>query len=391
MKKTILHAACALLALLVCLASFPLAAPKANAEVEIPVGFRRNDYLKIYAFLEQKDENGVKNGEKLSDAYDPENPNSWGDSFTWGYDGKESFIEKIRFTWPGFVGRLDLSGCTDLKLLQCPYDPLTAIDLSGCSALESLSCHSTYTIESLDLSGCSALTEVVANTNALRYIDLSGCKSLKSLNIGFNELYELELYSLTSLEFLSCSVNHLSEFDASCVPSLQTLYCTSNDFETLDLRPCKALYTLACRSCPLRELFLPDRDSLILSELRTEGCGTVGYSNSGGRMVYANAEEGCDFLGWYSKSGDLISSETDYDFSGCGETVLFARFTDPRLPGDVNLDGNVTVLDAVLALRGAMNIVTLEGIGAVNADFNGDGDVTVLDAVLILRKAMGIK
>ena len=41
---------------------------------EVPEGFNAHDFMKCVTFLEQEDENGVKNGEKLSDTYDPNAP-----------------------------------------------------------------------------------------------------------------------------------------------------------------------------------------------------------------------------------------------------------------------------------------------------------------------------
>lgn len=60
------------------------------------------------------------------------------------------------------------------------------------------------------------------------------------------------------------------------------------------------------------------------------------------------------------------------------------------MPGDTDLDGSVTVADAVLAVRHALELITLEGQAAANGDVNGTDSVTVADAVLILRKAIGL-
>ena len=44
----------------------------------VPEGYNEHDYQKCLAFLETEDENGVKNGEKLSESYDPYDPETWG-------------------------------------------------------------------------------------------------------------------------------------------------------------------------------------------------------------------------------------------------------------------------------------------------------------------------
>ena len=83
------------LALIMALAVMPVSAlPRfeAKAEVEpywtVPDGYNAHDYNKCVQFLEQTDEDGVKNGEKLNDTYDPNDPGTWGtysdgDCFQW--------------------------------------------------------------------------------------------------------------------------------------------------------------------------------------------------------------------------------------------------------------------------------------------------------------------
>ena len=44
------------------------------AEVPVPEGYCELDYLKLYAFLEMADADGVKNGTKLNEDYDPRIP-----------------------------------------------------------------------------------------------------------------------------------------------------------------------------------------------------------------------------------------------------------------------------------------------------------------------------
>ena len=53
--------------------------------------------------------------------------------------------------------------------------------------------------------------------------------------------------------------------------------------------------------------------------------------------------------------------------------------------GDVNGDGDVTVLDATLVQRAVAKTSPLDETQAACADVNGDGDVTVLDATIIQR------
>ncbi|MPN14880.1 hypothetical protein SDC9_162209 [bioreactor metagenome] len=59
------------------------------------------------------------------------------------------------------------------------------------------------------------------------------------------------------------------------------------------------------------------------------------------------------------------------------------------LLGDVNFDGNVTVADALLALRYTTGEATLTAAQILVADVNRDTFVTVADALMILRYTTG--
>ncbi len=64
--------------------------------------------------------------------------------------------------------------------------------------------------------------------------------------------------------------------------------------------------------------------------------------------------------------------------------------TPQFMPGDVDMDGQITIADSLMVLRHAMQLLTLSQEQLELADFNGDGSVNVVDAVEILRSAMGI-
>ncbi len=63
--------------------------------------------------------------------------------------------------------------------------------------------------------------------------------------------------------------------------------------------------------------------------------------------------------------------------------------TDSELPttalGDVNGDGEINFLDAIMVLRYDAEIIELEESQLKVADVNGDGEVNFLDAIMILR------
>lgn len=117
MYKTTKSAISMLLALMLVICVLPasgLGAVREAAELTAPDGYNANDYGKLAAFLEQTDEAGIKNGEKLSDNYDPALPKTWGDCFEWAEEDGELRIALVHIQKQDVVGTLDLSDCTAL-------------------------------------------------------------------------------------------------------------------------------------------------------------------------------------------------------------------------------------------------------------------------------------
>ena len=90
--------------------------------------------------------------------------------------------------------------------------------------------------------------------------------------------------------------------------------------------------------------------------------------------------EGYTFVGW------------DHDVSCITEAVdIYTIYTSGTFsPGDVDGDGNVTVGDSLVVLRGAMGLTQLSAEQQAAADLDGDGQVTMSDALIVLRKAMNL-
>ena len=60
------------------------------------------------------------------------------------------------------------------------------------------------------------------------------------------------------------------------------------------------------------------------------------------------------------------------------------------MPGDLDGNGEVTVSDAIIALRCGMGLTELTGPQLAAGDIDSNGAVDVSDAIMILRRAMGI-
>ncbi len=89
----------------------------------------------------------------------------------------------------------------------------------------------------------------------------------------------------------------------------------------------------------------------------------------------------------YSSSLTYIENDKNYEVPVSVNNSVFE--VAPRL-GDVNLDGSVTIADALEVMRHAIEVLTLEGASLDAADMNGDGVIGLPDAILIARRAMGL-
>ena len=271
--------------LLVCMT--PLAVFADNTRYPTPGGYNDNDYQKLVTFLELEDESGVRNGEKISENYDPQDPTTW-EGTTW----ENGNIFQIDFYDRNLIGKLDVSNCTELVELDCSYNQLTELDISNNTAMWYLDC------------GDNQLTE----------LDVSNNTALVELYCGNNQLTELDISNNTALEHLVCDNNQLTELDISNNTAMWILSCRNNQLTSLNL---ESSYSLS---------FLADR-------VEAEGNGFIAvnlYSvvedDTYFGYVYAEPKSGSTFIGWYDENGVLLSSEAEFDIYDANSTVFIAKF-----------------------------------------------------------------
>ncbi|MDR3580431.1 MAG: dockerin type I domain-containing protein [Oryzomonas sp.] len=150
---------------------------------------------------------------------------------------------------------------------------------------------------------------------------------------------------------------------------------------------------------------VPVPTNITISE-NNSGCGTV--SPSGSVVVgYGNSQQFTFTASTGSRLAGVllddvpqqvaITNPSSITLSNLYDNhILSTYFSFPD--GDVNADGNVTAVDALLALRAAVNLIPTTPSLLAHADVapltNGypapDGQITAADALIILRKAVGL-
>ena len=453
MKRKLKVIAAILLVLIMFISAMPIqltaeAMTPPTTRYATPDGYNDHDYQKMVAFFEQTDENGVRNGEKLSENYDPTDPGTWWEAdgseigVEWTVDDDEYRICEIRIgsSSLGMMGNLDVSGCTGLDRLDCSENQLTEINVSGCTALTDIDCSNNkltelnvstntelYTLRcygnqltELDVSENTWLYELYCFGNELVRIDISGCTDLDGLDCSENQLTELDLSGNTFLRWLYCSGNRITELDLTANSELEALRCSENQLTAIDVSANTSLTELHCSGNQLTELDLSENTSVYRLEcednyitfldltnncididtVSAEGPGFIGVKTviPGEYLVPAISAvpaPGSTFCGWYATDGTLISTEAEFviDREECYYPYNYiARFTasTPGGIGDVDGDGAIRVSDAVLIMRYALGLIEFTPEQILCGDVDGDGFVKVADAVMVIRIALGL-
>ena len=453
MKRKLKVIAAILLVLIMFISAMPMrlaaeAMTPLTTRYATPDGYNDHDYQKMVAFFEQTDENGVRNGEKLSENYDPTDPGTWWEAdgseigVEWTVDDDEYRICEIRIgsSSLGMMGNLDVSGCTGLDRLDCSENQLTEINVSGCTALTDIDCSNNkltelnvstntelYTLRcygnqltELDVSENTWLYELYCFGNELVRIDISGCTDLDGLDCSENQLTELDLSGNTSLRWLYCSGNRITELDLTANSELEALRCSENQLTAIDVSANTALTELHCSGNQLTELDLSENTSVYRLEcednyitfldltnnrididtVSAEGPGFIGVKTviPGEYLVPAISAvpaPGSTFCGWYATDGTLVSTEAELviDREECYYPYNFiARFTasTPGGIGDVDGDGVVRVSDAVLIMRCALGLIEFTPEQILCGDVDDDGVIKIADAVMVVRIALGL-
>ena len=339
-----------------------------------PHGYNDHDYQKMVAFFEQTDENGVRNGEKLSEDYDPTDPETW-----WEYDGDYC---RGSIEWTTVAGEYRLyeiffGGIGNYAL---PLELVGFLDVSGCTALTDVRCNSWGDIQ-------------------LTGLDVSGCAALEVLDCDGNELTELDVSTNTGLVWLYCRRNQLTELDISANTELRRLYCSGNQLTELDVSANTELESLSCSENHLTELDLSNNPRIDIDTISAEGSGFIEVSTVWDEnddicyYIKAASVPGNSFCGWYAVDGTLLSTNVEInrnDFDGVNDFIAKFTASTPGGEGDVDGDGAVRVSDAVLIMRYALGLIEFTPEQILCGDVDGDGFVKVADAVMVIRIALGL-
>lgn len=132
------------------------------------------------------------------------------------------------------ISALDLSKNTALTWVVCDYNNLSTLDVSDNIALTELWCDHNN-LSTLDVSNNTELTELLCGNNNISTLDISNNTKLIQLSCDYNNLNTLDVSNNTELTILVCDHNNISTLDVSNNTKLIQLWCRYNNISTLDL------------------------------------------------------------------------------------------------------------------------------------------------------------
>ena len=383
-----------IMAVVMVLALIPASALSAGRTA--PEGYDEYEYNKLVAFMEQTDADGVKNGEKFSEDYDPADPSTWGSgNVFFEYPVWDDGVYHVTdVTWhcntlgADLCGSLDLSGFQQLSFFMIDNCSVTAIDVSNCPELSMVEIDRCARLKSFSSANCESLQDFILTDSGTEVLNISNCPSIDgSLMLSDNKLRKLDATGCSSITTLVCSNNVITDLVLTGCTSLESLYCENNKLTELDLNELTSLNILHCDGNPMTLIFC-EYTELHMNTVNAEGNGTVGYIDTqrtgGAPLIHLIAvpNEGETFLGWYGHDGECMSTDLDWDVSEIIDDIdtdVTAIFTETGLRGDVNCDGAVDWEDVTVLSAYTVDSIELTEQGIINGDFDCNGEINSVD------------
>jgi uncharacterized repeat protein (TIGR01451 family) len=149
---------------------------------------------------------------------------------------------------------LDLSNLTSLKYLDCSYNHLSSLSLTSMTNLKTLNCLNNYLTAGINLAPAINLEDLNCSENNMTVLTVAPLSHLKKLVCEFNSIPLLDVSNLTNLEFFDWSNSPNSNVIISNVPNLKTLLCVGNNLTNLDVSSLPSLQQLDCNSSHLTSI-----------------------------------------------------------------------------------------------------------------------------------------
>ncbi|WP_293890967.1 leucine-rich repeat domain-containing protein [Flavobacterium sp.] len=143
---------------------------------------------------------------------------------------------------------LDLNSLTSLKHLDCSYNHITSLNLTSMTNLKFLNCDHNWLTGGIAVATLTNLEDLNCSSNQMSSLNVAPLTNLKKLVCSYNIISNVDVSNLTNLEYLDWSNNQNANFLFANVPSLKTLICAGNTITSLNISSVPSLQYLDCSS-----------------------------------------------------------------------------------------------------------------------------------------------
>ena len=161
------------------------------------------------------------------------------------------------------LSNFNLSGFSDLSILECSGNKISTLTLEGCNSLITLNCEDNFINEML----------------------LTDCVLLEELYCDENEISTLDLSANSKLQILECNKNNMESLNISNNTNLTELYCYDNSISDLDLNNINLTFAVVDNT-----VNVTNSNAVTLIKIKTEGEGTI-YLRSDKNIMFSNIPE----------------------------------------------------------------------------------------------------
>ena len=312
-----------------------LSAARVDRKRTAPENYDEYEYTQIAAFMETEDENGVKNGTKLNEEYDVNDPATWADGWVFMPFDPPYHVMFIGWNDLDLVGQIDVSNFTMLSGLYLSSTEITSVRAANCGELGDVDISYGH-VQTADFSGCGSLENIMCNQNEMTSLNVSGCTGMTTgIYCDHNLLTTLDVSDCAGMYGLHCHDNLLETLNVSNCSAMTTLNAQNNALTGIDLSDCVSLKVLNLSGNRFKNIDTSACTNLHLDSVSAVGAGTVGYWETlmGGDplvVLYAYPDEGSEFLGWYDANDEFLSDEPEWNASASLDsigTAVYAKFS----------------------------------------------------------------
>ena len=157
---------------------------------------------------------------------------------------------------------LNISGLHSLSIIDCSHNQLSALTIAGFTSLSEIYCNNNL-ITNLNVTGLTSLLTFYCQTNHLSSMDVSTNKALDDFRCDGNSLTSLNVSGATNITTLNCTGNQLSSLDVSTNINIENLYCGQNVLTGLDVSEVATLNSLDCNDNHLASLDVSSNSLLV--------------------------------------------------------------------------------------------------------------------------------